>query len=119
MFDWKKKIDDQEEAQRQERERAEVEKRNREHEAQIRNWQKFQKRFVCHVCGQPSQKVRVVSRMVSPGASNDGLGGYSPTYEVTNDFNTPDDMTKCQRCNRWTHHAHIHKGICQGCAEKI
>lgn len=123
MFNWKKKIDDMKESEKQAKELTDKYEKDRLRKTQEQRWKKnferFQKRFFCNFCKQPSQNVRLVKRMISPGASNDGLGGYEPTYEEVPDFNTPDDLWECKVCHNWTCKDHIHKGICQTCAEKM
>lgn len=126
MSDWKAKIDKSIRKQHGAKTEAEVQQRNRQHEKEQREWQAsfkgFQARFVCHICGQPSQKPKTDQVMISPGASGDGFGsgaGHNPTYKEVVDFNTPADMTKCIRCHNWTHFEHVHRGICQRCAEQL
>lgn len=118
MFDWKKKIDDQEEAQRQARERAEAEAKARQLAAKERaeederqsNMRKLAQ-FQCSICNTPALRPETITG--GGGIANDE-GRWTD-----DNFNRPGDLWQCKNCNKWTCADHIHKGICQACAEKI
>ena len=117
MFNWKKKIDDQEETEKRDRERREAEQKARQLATQEANesqkLRNFQAKFVCHICKTPATEPRQYNIGTREPFTDDS--GFS----MQTDWNTPADLWKCTKCNKWTCAEHIHKGICQTCAEKM
>jgi hypothetical protein len=103
-MDWKEELD--------KKLRREIEERKRKVWAKIRAkreaGQKRLKRFRCRICNIPAQVPSIKVVKISPFQTMD-----------TCNWNTPDDLHKCQSCHRWACREHYHKGFCQKCAEKL
>lgn len=106
------------EQQRQqlENERQRIEAQKREEEVWAKNLANLQRRFKCHVCGKPSstpQKTEHDTRQYDYGIVTGGSVWVETNWDV------PGDFIQCSMCQKWTCDAHIHRGICQRCAEKL
>lgn len=112
--DWKKKIDNEERAQKAGQEKKKTEVKRVQQEIGHKELEDFHRKFKCHICG-----------MQSPGpitrSSNDGLGWQERSAVDTTwtNWNEPEGLTKCSKCSKWTCKDHIYKDICQKCAEKM
>jgi len=126
--DWKNKIDELEEHKRKENEQSkkeeelarkkgseELDERNKRE--RLEKLAELGKNFRCHVCGKISQKPRQKYESsyvnLGYGASEFGEGSYF------DDWTKPDDLFQCSICHEWTCEEHLHKGVCQECAEKL
>ena len=125
---WKKKIDDQEEAQRQARERAEAEQKARklaeqkEQEERSRKdleakYRNLAQRFKCHICHKSSHVPLIIPEHWRGGSVANREDGVFIAKEVR--WDNPADLWQCKNCNKLTCADHIYKGICQACAEKM
>ena len=125
MFNWKKKIDDQEETEKRDRERREAEQKARQlaeqkeyQEKQRREMKEkqyeFGQKFHCHIVGCNFTSTGPTEWETTHGPSWDD---DHTSHHI--DWNLPNDLWQCKNCNKWTCADHIHKGICQTCAEKI
>jgi len=112
--DWKKKIDDLENAQNLERQKKEAEqKQNQEEKEQrVRNLKinELGRKFKCHICIKPAQHPEYIEGSANVDGSM-GDGWYN--------WNLPGDLWQCSKCDQWTCKDHIYKDICQKCAEKM
>lgn len=129
MFNWKKKIDDAEDAEKLERERREAEQKTRQVAEQEQLLQQARKkreslicdlgkRFKCSVCNTPSMG----PRQDSVSTNDEGWYGgdwHGSSHYLQDNWNYPGDLDQCTKCNEWTCANHIYRGICQTCAEKM
>ena len=113
--DWKKRIDHWEEKERlkkEEQERKEKQRKAKQIDFMF-ELAKFAHlwnlRFRCHICGKTSPEP--VSVWDDPPEANSTYLGL--------DWNTPTNLHKCNRCDKWTCDDHLYRGICAKCARKL
>lgn len=133
MNDWKRRIEEkrneelrkarEEDSRRRANDEAQKEAASRREEQKLkaeyaRRIAKLQSRFKCHICGKPASKPG--TQEVSTGRIRQYHEFYSGAREyeteTVDDWNTPGDLTKCDKCKKWTCADHIHWGICKNCA---
>lgn len=127
MFNWKKKIDDQEETEKRDRERREAEEKarqvaNKERAVDDEKQSRMRKlaQFRCHICKNLPQDPAPQTIITRSGFQSEGAWGIESLGESTvYNWEKPTDRWQCTKCNKWTCAEHIHKGICQTCAEKM
>lgn len=135
MLDWKKKVEKKrsEELIREDEERArrKVQEEKRESKGRIeeeklkaeraRRLAKLQSRFKCHICGKPSltpgERQESTDRLVQHHEFYSGPKEYEKI--TIEDWNTPGDLIRCDKCKKWSCSSHIHWGICKNCAERL
>jgi hypothetical protein len=121
--DWQKKIDDKERQEKLEEKRRQAErdlesgrrvkeKRLADEQAEQAKLDELGRRFKCHICGRPSTKPFYVPGSSGNNFDDQGSAGYT-------NWDWPCDLVMCGTCHEWTCLEHIHKGICQKCAEKL
>jgi hypothetical protein len=123
MNDWRQKIDNMEEQQRQNQLRQQAaqkalneERARKEGEARVRN---LGEKFRCQICGKPAQIPSQHGTGTFHSIPHDPGSGEDNVEDTIADWSKPGDLWKCTSCNKWTCYAHIYKGICQKCAEKL
>lgn len=120
MTDWKSEFEarlarEAEEKRRTEEQRLREQYLRDEPKRQARankERERWGKRFHCHVCGKPSS---------GPGnihiacAESSHCGHSTHNYDAS----TPDDLSRCKRCNKYTCDDCRHKGVCRTCAARV
>lgn len=126
MFDWKRKIDDdearkeaarraREEQEKQQRLAQEQEREKREKQEYERKLREHQRKFKCYICGKPSNGPVKSERVSYDGESCT----HVRSVNFYTDWDDPTGLTRCNECRNWCCNLHIYRGICQKCAEKL
>lgn len=107
MFNnWRRKIDNKEKERKKLQTKLERQEREANEKRYVEWLTEFGKRFNCHICGKLATGQKMSSHLTMDGWE------YTP-------LDLPKGLWECCNCNKWTCEKHIHKGICQECAEKM
>ena len=127
--DWKKKVDDWKDQEKINLDMNRVTEENlklKEYREKIRKQMEdelksyLRKGFKCHICGVLSRNW-VIEYIDIPGTGGLAMDGdHSPNLtRAIPHYNQPADLYGCVICKKLTCGEHIHKGVCQKCAEKL
>lgn len=126
MFNWMKKIDDQDlketQALRSYQDLSKNQEQARTDEVRMTNLKQLGQRFQCQISnhGMPSQRPASKGTGVFHDVSAGADGDFTRTEEdFVEDWSKPGDLQRCKKCQKWACDEHIYKGICQTCAEKM
>lgn len=114
MSNWKKRVDAYQERESSERflqyQQLELKRLADEKEARNRNLTELQKSCFCHICHRPTSGPLDTTEEISEMGCPRVVGGL--------DWNSPNDLYKCDECHDWTCTECLHHNICKDCWSK-